>query len=258
MKKPIVLHKVPLDICSLPGTTFADKIILQVVYTFREKGMVLFDGVIADYCLCSRQHIVNRISALNEMGYLRIEKPKSKYRRIFPSEKMLNLLTTIIVSRKESTDNPTCKRDNYSSQYSLRVSNSKTTTEEKACGDNKTLRTGRTEQNTFDRFWSVYPKRVDKKTALAAWGKLNSVDGLLEKIIIAAAAVATRAQAGGFEGPRGRLQYCKNPATWLNAGSFDDETPDEIEHINDEPRAKTPFELQLEAEKQHRLEQHHG
>jgi len=131
MKKPIVLHKVPLGICSLPGTTFADKIILQVVYTFREKGMVLFDGVIADYCLCSRQHIVNRINALNEMGYLKIEKPKSRYRRIFPSDKMMNLLITIVGSRKSSTDNPTCKRDNYSYQYSLKRSNNKRNIEEK-------------------------------------------------------------------------------------------------------------------------------
>lgn len=68
----------------------------------------------------------------------------------------------------------------------------------------------------FDRFWKAYPRKIEKKTARAAWDKaVREVDP--EIVITAAAEYAKRSNPS----------YRKYPATWLNAGCWDDD-PDAI------------------------------
>lgn len=72
----------------------------------------------------------------------------------------------------------------------------------------------------FDRFWAVYPKKVEKKTAQAKFSAAVKGGVDPERIISAAAAYAkSPSVAGGF---------VKHPTTWLNAGCWDDEPPQQI------------------------------
>lgn len=66
----------------------------------------------------------------------------------------------------------------------------------------------------FDRFWSIYPKRVAKGAAERAWRKLAPSPELADRIV-----AAVQAQAPGWTDP----QFVPNPATWLNARRWEDE-----------------------------------
>jgi hypothetical protein len=68
----------------------------------------------------------------------------------------------------------------------------------------------------FEEFWAAYPRRVAKRAAEKAW--LAAIRRRVEpKTMIAGAERYTRESAGR------EAKYVKHPATWLNAGSYDDE-----------------------------------
>ena len=71
----------------------------------------------------------------------------------------------------------------------------------------------------FETFWAAYPKRKDKKAALKAWKQATKeVDS---SVLIEGARRYT-------EDPTRVPQYTKHPATWLNAGAWDNE-PAEVD-----------------------------
>ena len=64
----------------------------------------------------------------------------------------------------------------------------------------------------FDEFWSLYPKKDDKLAAIKAYRralKLTTADVIIDAV-----------RSAQFPTDR---QYIKNPATWLNAGSWGNE-----------------------------------
>ena len=69
----------------------------------------------------------------------------------------------------------------------------------------------------FETFWDAYPKHRDKKAALKAW-KRATREVPNDTLVEAAKAYA----ADKTRDP----QYTKHPATWLNAGAWDDQ-PDQ-------------------------------
>lgn len=70
----------------------------------------------------------------------------------------------------------------------------------------------------FDTWWAIYPKKVDKGAARKAW-RAATRKAKPERIIN-----ALRAQQSALQQDKDR-GYCKNPATWLNAESWGNETP---------------------------------
>lgn len=70
----------------------------------------------------------------------------------------------------------------------------------------------------FDEWWQIYPKKVNKQAAIKAWKKaIKTVDP--QHII-----EATRQQTQTPDTPLSAdPQYIPYPATWLNAGSYDNE-----------------------------------
>lgn len=72
--------------------------------------------------------------------------------------------------------------------------------------------------DAFDRFWAVYPKPVDKLAARKAWDRQIN-DGVDPETLIA------RAKLYAIERQGEPSRYTKNPATWLNAGSWDNPLP---------------------------------
>ena len=70
----------------------------------------------------------------------------------------------------------------------------------------------------FDEFWSAYPKKRSKESALKAWKKLRPGKQLKDQII-----EAVYRQAKDHDWQRENGQFIPYPATWLNAGGWQDE-----------------------------------
>lgn len=70
------------------------------------------------------------------------------------------------------------------------------------------------EPDAFDTFWSVYPRRTGKAAARKAWDKAHKTADA--ELIIGGAHVYA-------EDPNRDPAFTKHPATWLNAGCWDDE-----------------------------------
>lgn len=66
----------------------------------------------------------------------------------------------------------------------------------------------------FEKWYSKYPKKVGKKAAYRAWSKLNASERI-------SAIDAIEDMHRIFDG--GSKQFVPNPATWLNAGGWDDD-----------------------------------
>lgn len=70
----------------------------------------------------------------------------------------------------------------------------------------------------FEKFYGAFPRRVERKRAEAAWLKaVNS--GVAPSTILAGAERYAEQRKDGDP------QFTKHPASWLNAGCWDDETP---------------------------------
>jgi hypothetical protein len=81
--------------------------------------------------------------------------------------------------------------------------------------------------SAFERFWQTYPRKAGKQAALRAFARAVTKQHVDPAQIISAAARYAAERAG--EDPT----YTKHPATWLNAGCWDDE-PDTGTTIIDE------------------------
>ena len=83
---------------------------------------------------------------------------------------------------------------------------------------------------TFNEFWSVYPKKADKRAALKAF-KSALKRASLEVIISGARKYAAD--------PNREDRFTKNPATWLNADAWENESlPSKITNLK--PPAEGP------------------
>ena len=77
--------------------------------------------------------------------------------------------------------------------------------------------------NGFDRFWSVYPRKVDKQTAYRAWGKIKPDETLTMAIIASVEAHKATRQWQRDDGEA--IPY---PATYLNKRRWQDVLQTEI------------------------------
>ena len=71
----------------------------------------------------------------------------------------------------------------------------------------------------FDQFWESYPRKVGKDEALKAWTKINPDDDLAQDIIESVEAQ----KEGQLSSKLHEKKYIPHPATWLNAGRWQDE-----------------------------------
>jgi len=71
----------------------------------------------------------------------------------------------------------------------------------------------------FLAFWAVYPSKTGKGAAYKAWQKLRPSKALQSQMID-----AVTSQRSSVKWTKDGGQYIPNPATWINAGGWDDET----------------------------------
>ena len=82
---------------------------------------------------------------------------------------------------------------------------------------------------SFERFWSVYPKKRNKGDAWKAWKALKPSEELVTAILAAVERAKTSVQWRKDEG-----QFIPYPANWLRARGFEDE-----EHVDVVPLPQT-------------------
>ena len=72
------------------------------------------------------------------------------------------------------------------------------------------------QQELFEKFYAVYPKKVDRATAERAWAKIEPQpdEEFTQKVIQAVA------EAKKYDGRFREKQYIPNPASWLNAKGY--------------------------------------
>lgn len=70
----------------------------------------------------------------------------------------------------------------------------------------------------FERFWEIYPKKKSKNQAKKAWEKLKPSSELVSTILDA---VENQKRSNDWIKDAGK--YIPYPATWLNAGAWEDE-----------------------------------
>lgn len=73
----------------------------------------------------------------------------------------------------------------------------------------------------FDDFWSIYPRHVNKTTAMRAWGKLKADDSLTDTIL---KDIKRRLDS---EWKDADIQFIPHPSTYLNQRRWEDESPSE-------------------------------
>jgi hypothetical protein len=74
-----------------------------------------------------------------------------------------------------------------------------------------------TSPSDFDLFWTSYPRKIAKAAAKKAWEKTKKIRPPVDVLI-----VAIEAQKRSDAWTRDGGQYIPHPATWLNAGRWDD------------------------------------
>ena len=84
--------------------------------------------------------------------------------------------------------------------------------------NNKNNNDKKNNNELFDRFWSVYPRKVGKENARKAFAKVNPDETLLNIMI---EAVAKQSKCDQWIRDGG--QYIPHPATWINGHRWEDE-----------------------------------
>lgn len=74
------------------------------------------------------------------------------------------------------------------------------------------------EGDAFERFWSVYPRKVGKQSAKRAFERV--------KVPLETLVAAVERQKCSDQWARDNGQYIPHPTTWLNQGRWDDELPE--------------------------------
>lgn len=85
----------------------------------------------------------------------------------------------------------------------------------------------------FERFWTVYPRKVAKQNAEKAWNKLNPDETLAQQIITAVERFRLDPQWTKDNG-----RYVPHAATFLNGRRWEDETEVKTHAGNDNPDAE--------------------
>jgi len=75
----------------------------------------------------------------------------------------------------------------------------------------------------FDKFWKVYPRKLSKQAAEKAWDRTKKTRPSIEILL-----AAVEAQKKTTEWKPENKRFIPHPATWLNAGGWDNE----IESMN--------------------------
>jgi len=240
------------------GTTLVQRHILCLTSYF-PNGLRYNNKELGKFFQLSPERISHLISKLKETKFITILFEQSKYRTIFLNENH----STLMKIAKYHEGLHCCKQPSKNCLHcyfrqgtlmktanSIKKNKQKKTKEGKGpvCAD-KTLQKTTTEgvvknpQESFEKFWQAYPKKVARKEALKSWQKLSPDQRLFDEIM---SALEKHKSQDSWHKDNGR--FIPNPATWLNAERWTDvltdtqAEPDYSEALNQYTREITEEE----------------
>ena len=182
----------------------------------------------------SERTIIRMIQSLDHAGYIVVADGQTTRRRIYAGINPLKRATEDGVIEIRTTDknvrrvratdknvtatdkNVTATDKNVSAIYNDTEEQEKKTTPKAPKGAGAEI----WDKPAWDRFWAVYPRKVDKAKALRAWNKLKADRKLMQ---IMSAALKTQRASEEWRRDNGRaIPY---PSTWLNNRRWEDEVP---------------------------------
>jgi hypothetical protein len=79
-------------------------------------------------------------------------------------------------------------------------------------------------EDSFDRFWGLYPRKVGKRDARGAWDKaVAAIRKESGRSTSDAIALIEKATATFANSDKAKSEFCPHPATWLNQGRYEDD-----------------------------------
>lgn len=95
--------------------------------------------------------------------------------------------------------------------------------------------------NSFDDFWSAYPKKVAKGDARKAWEQTKKIRPELDKVLH-----AVKEQCRSDQWMKEGGKFIPHPATWLRAERWDDELSVALpDVVNDKPWYESASGIEL-------------
>jgi hypothetical protein len=155
-----------------------------------------------------RNAILNALKELRQFGYITYEKQRLDNGR-FVSEQVVYDTPQAEIKEAPTYRKPTSGEPESADYKSLEVP------ERKNVKKKEHISSSSEDDGQFDRFWSVYPRKVGKGVARKAWTK--ALKETPADQIISGAEQYARQRAG--EDPK----YTAHPATWLAAERWTDE-----------------------------------
>ena len=129
----------------------------------------------------------------------------------------------VIICKQNSETEAEQKRDN--NETLNEIENSMLQPDTKQGRDGSETETKRTiiekkRSNTFDQFWTAYPRKTGKALALKIWQRLNPSTDTVTAILTA---LDWQRQQPDWQKDAGR--FIPHPSTWLNGSRWEDERP---------------------------------
>lgn len=157
---------------------------------------------LATFCQCSIPKVANAVSKLVNLGYIRRESFDGRRRK---------LKSSLSFFERQTYKNYTADLKKVDESNTSNKKGNNTTSRKRADGE---ISPG------FISFWTAYPRKVAKQTALKAWCKAGVDDS---KALIETILADIRRRLDG-EWKDKELQYIPHPATYINQRRWEDES----------------------------------
>lgn len=233
---------VPSRILELPGLTLAFLKIYETIYQFWEKGRecYLSNTAIMKRINCSSDSTVREAFIFFE-GHQELKRVERNGRRylVRPERKI-----AIDDDQSHAVDNskdPVAKSTPPRRQIDAPPVAKSTVTNIKKYNNNNINKNSCSNEETFNQFYSAYPKKVGKLEAIQAWKKINP-----KLLPIILNDIKNRLNN---DNRWKNKQYIPNPATYLNKKRWEDEIikqPEEktvVEHVTRSAVNRMPFHV---------------
>ena len=164
---------------------------------------------LSEFLGIGRQVLRNKLKILKNIGFLT--------HRTTHHYTIVNICNYDKYNPSEKTENPQPHTTTTRTQPAL---NPHSTTDNNVNKDNKEKndKYASNYPEDFERFWSIYPKKVGKGAAFNSWRKIKKGNGVFEQIL---SSVENHCKMDQWKRDNG--QYIPHPATWLNQCRWQDE-----------------------------------
>lgn len=191
---------IPADIWLSKAISVTEKVMLAEIDSLSKlkAGCIASNAHFAEMFDLSQARVSEIISSLASKGFVMVEQKRQGVRTVQRTIKVIPRDMTSTEIPKNFYGNP----EEGSSEKAERTNTGITNTGK--------------ENQLFESFWKLYPKKKGKKEAEKAWRKVKAAD---VPAIMQALAVEIRSEQWLKNGG----QYIPNPATWLNGERWNDE-----------------------------------